>query len=163
MVIGRMHSVSALTNQAGILSTAPAAAATWRHFWLSTSPGPSLQHAVSANLPLSWDVVRHPHWPAFLFDVVPSGAARRFLLPRLPLASGPATRPAFELLSRGTRAPIGQLRIRKAAAIGEEVATIAFRRDQVIDLSPDFLDHAYAQGAPWEAPPAPEAMRQSCC
>jgi len=113
-----------------------------------TGPGPSLQHAVSANLPLSWDVVRLPHWPAFLFDIVPSGAARRFLLPRLPRASGLATQPAFELLSRCTRAPIGQLRIREAVAIGEEVAPIAFRRDQVIDLGPDFLDHAYAQGAP---------------
>jgi len=28
------------------------------------------------------------------------------------------------------------------------VAPSAFWRDQVIDLGPDFLDHAYAQGAP---------------
>lgn len=112
-----------------------------------TGPGPSLQHAVSANLPLSWDVVRLSHWPAFLFDIVPSGAARRFLLPRLALVSGQATQPAFELLARCTLAPIGQLRIREAATIGEERAPIAFRRDQVIDQGPDFLDHAYAQGA----------------
>lgn len=29
------------------------------------------------------------------------------------------------------------------------MAPIAFRRDQVIDLGPDFLDHAYVQGAPF--------------
>lgn len=90
-------------------------------------------------------MVRLPHWPA---DIVSSGAARQFRLSRLPRASRPAPSRNFELLSRCTRAPIGQLRIREAAPVRDEVAPIAFRRDQVIDLGSDFLDHAYAQGAP---------------
>src|SRR5690606_30954254 len=47
------------------------------------SVGTRLNAAVSAAYPLGWDSWRDKKAPAFLFDILPSGAARRFLLKRL--------------------------------------------------------------------------------
>lgn len=47
------------------------------------SVGSRLNVAVSAAYPLGWDSWRDKKAPAFLFDILPSGAARRFLLKRL--------------------------------------------------------------------------------
>lgn len=103
--------------------------------------------AVSANLPLSWEVERLPHWPAFLQDILPAGAARRFLLPRLGLTAAEAAQTDFQLLSRCTPAPIGHLRIRESLDGLAQTPSVGFTREQVIARDQDFLEYAYEQGA----------------
>lgn len=47
--------------------------------------------SVSATIPLGWDLHRSAQCPAFLLDILPSGAARRFLLERLAVLEGETT------------------------------------------------------------------------
>lgn len=103
--------------------------------------------AVSANLPLSWEVDRAPHWPAFIHDILPAGAARRFLLPRLGLSPEAAAQPDFQLLSRCTPAPIGHLRIRESLPELSNAPLLGFTREQVVARDQGFLEFAYEQGA----------------
>lgn len=103
--------------------------------------------AVSANLPLSWEVERLSHWPAFLHDILPAGAARRFLLPRLGLSAAEATQTDFRLLSRCTPAPIGHLRIRESLDERAQTPSVGFTREQVVARDQGFLEYAYEQGA----------------
>ncbi|MFP3693075.1 HipA N-terminal domain-containing protein, partial [Burkholderia sp. SIMBA_048] len=51
--------------------------------------------------------------PAFLYDLVPQGAGRRFLLGELKLADGPDA--DFPLLGAGAFNPIGRIRVAEAA------------------------------------------------
>ncbi|MGY3041474.1 serine/threonine-protein kinase HipA [Rhodanobacter sp. TND4EL1] len=103
--------------------------------------------AVSATLPLDWTIRTEPQWPAFLFDIEPSGAARRFLLQRLALpmrADAGAT--DLQLLAQCTPAPVGHLRIKSAfeALAGP---SIGFSPGEVVARDTRFLEYAYEQGA----------------
>jgi serine/threonine-protein kinase HipA len=53
--------------------------------------------SVSARIPLGRDLFRMAGLPAFLHDIVPAGAARRFLLARLALPEGENTHPRISL------------------------------------------------------------------
>ncbi|KRE99988.1 toxin HipA [Frateuria sp. Soil773] len=103
--------------------------------------------AASATLPLNWTIRTEPQWPAFLFDIEPSGAARRFLLQRLALpaqAGDGAT--DLRLLAQCTPAPVGHLRIKSAfeALAG---APVGFPAAEVVARDARFLEYAYEQGA----------------
>ncbi len=103
--------------------------------------------AVSATLPLDWSIHTEPQWPAFLFDLEPSGAARRFLLQRLALpmqATDNAT--DLQLLAQCTPAPIGHLRI-KSAFEALRGPSIGFPMAEVVARDARFLEYAYEQGA----------------
>lgn len=67
---------------------------------------------VSLKYPVTADMLELPHWPAFLFDLIPQGQGRRFLLGDLKLADGQAA--DFALLRAGAFNPIGRLRIKEA-------------------------------------------------
>lgn len=109
--------------------------------------GSRLSNAVSATLPLGWDLWRLPHAPAFLFDILPAGAARRFLLKRLGGGRPEERDIDLFLLSRCTPAPIGNLRIKEAAEAIAESPMLGFSRDDVISRDTRFLEYAYEQGA----------------
>ena len=67
---------------------------------------------VSLNFPLDANLHQLPHWPAFLYDLIPQGAGRNYLLGQLGLADGPGA--DFALISAGAFNPIGRLRIGEA-------------------------------------------------
>lgn len=109
--------------------------------------GTTTAAAVSATLPLDWSIRTEPHWPAFLFDIEPSGAARRFLLQRLalPMRTDDAATD-LRLLAQRTPAPVGHLRIKSAF---ETLAgpSIGFPMADVVTRDARFLEYAYEQGA----------------
>lgn len=106
-----------------------------------------LDRAVSACLPVSWEYWQTPQAPAFLFDILPAGAARRFLLKRLGGERPKGLSLDLFLLGRCTPAPIGNLRIKEAAQALAGSPLIGFTRDEVINRDARFLEFAYEQGA----------------
>ena len=67
---------------------------------------------VSLSLPLNTAIAMFKQWPAFLFDLIPQGAGRTFLLGELGLPDNAGS--DFALLRAGAFNPIGRLRIREA-------------------------------------------------
>ncbi|WP_421684503.1 type II toxin-antitoxin system HipA family toxin [Stutzerimonas urumqiensis] len=102
--------------------------------------------AVSIAYPVGWEAWRINHAPAFLFDLLPAGAARRFLLKRLTERPENLDVDLF-LLSRCTPAPVGHLRIKESAAMLADVPRLGFARSEVVERDARFLEYAYEQGA----------------
>ena len=67
---------------------------------------------VSLTLPLSTEIAMLKQWPAFLYDLIPQGAGRAFLLGELGLPDYAGA--DFALLRAGAFNPIGCLRIKEA-------------------------------------------------
>jgi serine/threonine-protein kinase HipA len=103
--------------------------------------------SVSTRIPLGWDLFRTPGLPAFLHDIVPAGAARRFLLARLALPEGENTPADLVLLQRCTPAPVGHLRIKESFEALPKASSIGFDRSEVVARDSRFLEYAYEQGA----------------
>lgn len=101
--------------------------------------------AVSANLPLEWDIRREPA-PAFLHDIIPAGAGRRHLLSRMAVPPGMSI--DLLLLQQFAAAPIGHLRIKGATGMlhPAEKVTGGFTREEVIQEGISFLDQARESG-----------------
>ncbi|WP_322614508.1 type II toxin-antitoxin system HipA family toxin [Pseudomonas sp. BIC9C] len=101
--------------------------------------------AVSANLPLEWDIRREPA-PAFLRDIIPAGAARRHILSRTVVP--PDMSIDLFLLQQFAAAPIGHLRIKGATGMlhPAEKVTGGFTREEVIQEGMSFLDQARESG-----------------
>ena len=109
--------------------------------------GSRLEHAASATVPLDWESYRASEAPAFLHDILPAGAARRFLLQRLGDQKPENLGLDLFLLSRCAPAPVGNLRIKEAAAALQESPLLGFSREDVINRDARFLEYAYEQGA----------------
>lgn len=104
-------------------------------------------NAVSARFPLEWDVVLLKSAPAFLHDIAPAGAAKRFLMKRIGREKPQDVDADLFLLARSTPAPIGNMRIRESVQALEGEAPIGFPRQDVISRDNRFLEYAYEQGA----------------
>lgn len=111
------------------------------------SVGSRLSGAVSAVLPVGWESWRSQQAPAFLFDILPAGAARRFLLKRLSGERPEGLSLDLFLLGRCTPAPIGNLRIKESAEAIAGSPVLGFTRDEVVSRDSRFLEYAYEQGA----------------
>ena len=78
--------------------------------------------AIHEPVSLTWpvDTARHQRscWPAFLYDLVPQGNGRRFLLGQLQLADSQAA--DVPLLCAGAFSSIGRLRLREAVVYYEQ-------------------------------------------
>lgn len=74
------------------------------------------RHAVPVSLryPVRVELQKLAQWPAFIFDLIPQGSGRKYLLGQLELADGPAA--DFPLMCAGAFNPIGRVRIREAVA-----------------------------------------------
>lgn len=92
---------------------------------------------VSLALPLSFDSIALPHWPAFLLDLLPAGVARDRWLALLELRNGPAA--DWPLLLHAGRAPVGALRLAHARAWRPELVR-GFAREDVVEKGAGFLD-----------------------
>ncbi|KTT27823.1 type II toxin-antitoxin system HipA family toxin [Pseudomonas rhizoryzae] len=102
--------------------------------------------SVSAAQRLSWTARRDTGLPAFVYDLLPAGAARRWLERRFG-----HERPAdwdldLFLLARCTPAPVGHLRI-ESSVLPQTSPSQAFSRSDVVARADDFLEYAYEQGA----------------
>jgi serine/threonine-protein kinase HipA len=89
-------------------------------------------------------------WPAFLYDLVPQGNGRRFLLDRLQLADAQAS--DLPLLLAGAFNPIGRLRIREAVHYFEQhverhgLAAGGFDFDELLARAPEFHETMMVHG-----------------
>lgn len=103
--------------------------------------------AASAKLPVDFGSHRLPHAPAFLYDIAPAGAAKRFLLRHIGREKPAGMGEDLFLLGRSTPAPIGNMRIRESADLLDLADPIGFTRQDVIVRDQRFLEYAYEQGA----------------
>ena len=99
---------------------------------------------VSLSYPPSFELHRTRHWPAFLLDIVPTGAGRRVWLRRLDLRDGPGA--DWKLLVQGAGNPIGNLRIAEAVIPGSGDHP-GFTQEEIVEKSADFIEYAEARGA----------------
>lgn len=93
--------------------------------------GSPFSKAASALYPLDWEG-RRSITPAFMHDIAPAGAARRFLLARLGQEKPADIGADLYLLGRCTPAPIGNMRIKESAEVVDERKPIGFERREVI-------------------------------
>lgn len=105
---------------------------------------------VSLAVPVDADRHVLQAWPAFLYDLVPQGNGRKFLLDRLQLPNAQAS--DLPLLCAGAFNPIGRLRIREAVAYFEQhvdnhgLAADGFTLDELLARAPDFHETMMVHG-----------------
>lgn len=105
---------------------------------------------VSLAIPVDADRHVLQAWPAFLYDLVPQGNGRRFLLDRLQLPDAQAS--DLPLLCAGAFNPIGRLRIREAVTYFSEhrerhgIAAEGFAFDELLARAPDFHEAMMVHG-----------------
>ena len=104
------------------------------------------QWAVSARYPLSLNTDTLESWPAFLLDIAPAGASRRFWERRLNLPAGNPRRHDLDLLRRCTSNPIGHSRIKESLDFTKGESQ-RFSRTEILNRNVDFLEAAASQGA----------------
>jgi serine/threonine-protein kinase HipA len=111
----------------------------------SAAPSP-----VSLVIPVDADRHVRKTWPTFLYDLVPQGNGRRFLLDHLKLPDAQAS--DLSLLCAGAFNPIGRLRIREAVQYYErhverhEAIADGFTLDELLARSPDFHEMMMVHG-----------------
>lgn len=99
---------------------------------------------IALGYPVNFELYRSEHWPAFLLDIMPTGAGRRVWLRRLGLRDGaPAD---WELLVKGAGNPPGNIRVAEAS-IPPGDPHPGFTREEIIEKAPDFIEYAEAKGA----------------
>ncbi|MBV4532107.1 HipA domain-containing protein [Pseudomonas sp. SWRI107] len=103
--------------------------------------------AVSATLPVDFGSHRLPHAPAFIYDIAPAGAAKRFLLRHIGREKPAGMGDDLYLLGRSTPAPIGNLRVKESYEQLDLTDPIGFSREDVVARDQRFLEYAYEQGA----------------
>lgn len=89
-------------------------------------------------------------WPAFIDDILPSGASRRYWVNHLGLQNLSPLEQDGVLLHQGVIAPIGNLRIKESLPViapGSQLAGRRFSLAQVRDRDTDFLEYAQQMGA----------------
>jgi len=105
---------------------------------------------VSLGLPVDADLHALQAWPAFLYDLVPQGNGRRFLLDRLQLPDSQAS--DLPLLCAGAFNPIGRLRIREAVRYFDQhverhgMASEGFAFDELLARAPEFHEAMMVHG-----------------
>lgn len=103
-------------------------------------------HALSCRFPTTFELFSEPKWPAFLLDVIPSGAARRYWERELGLPNRESS--DWEILRRGAGNPPGNVRIAEAAEAISVTEHEGFDRSDVITRAADFVEYARSAGAP---------------
>ncbi|TDR06324.1 type II toxin-antitoxin system HipA family toxin [Marinomonas communis] len=109
------------------------------------------EHACSLTLPVQV-MIEHEadRWFGFLEDIVPAGAARRYLVDYWGLQDLSAGEQDSTLLEKGTIAPVGNLRIKESlptVATGSTLHLRKFTVTDVINRDSDFLAYAQEMGA----------------
>ena len=103
--------------------------------------------AASCRYPLNYEDRPEPTWPAFLLDLIPSGAARRHWDGRLGLPNNATS--DWLILIRSAGNPPGNVRVLQATDdLTEGPIHPGFDRAEVVARAADFIEYARASGAP---------------
>lgn len=102
--------------------------------------------AVSCRYPVNFELHRTTTWPAFLLDILPSGAGRRILLEKLRIPDGPTA--DWQLLLRGGGNVPGNIRIAEGVTNDQSQSHPGFSYNDVIERQESFIEYAYQHGAP---------------
>ncbi|MCJ8331023.1 MAG: type II toxin-antitoxin system HipA family toxin [Lentisphaeria bacterium] len=103
--------------------------------------------ALSLSYQVNFEVHSQNHWPAFLLDLMPSGAHRRFWASELGIPQGAVS--DWQFLSSCAMNPPGNLRIKEAASEMELLDDhLGFSREDVIRRKEDLLEFMRHNGAP---------------
>ncbi len=105
------------------------------------------QYPVSLCYPVDFEQHRLSTWPAFLFDLIPSGAARRFWMKKLHLGEGPHA--DWSILLHGAFNPPGRVRVSKQS--DESLINHnpdGFTWNDVVNRTPEFLYYIEEFGGP---------------
>ncbi|WP_417662358.1 HipA domain-containing protein [Pseudomonas sp.] len=105
------------------------------------------EYAVSVNLPVNWGSDDIKGFPAFVYDIIPAGHARKSLLKRFNDEKPEDMDIDLFLLGRCTPSSIGNLRVKESVEALEDSGAEAFARQEVIEHTNDFLEYAYECGA----------------
>jgi serine/threonine-protein kinase HipA len=103
--------------------------------------------SVSVCNRLGWQSQYTSGFPAFVYDIIPSGAARKSLERRFGHERPAGMDLNLFLLERCAPAPIGHLRVKEAASHIDANSRVAFSRADVVERTSAFLEYAYEQGA----------------
>ncbi len=103
------------------------------------------QWRTGLNYPVSFELFRSDRWPAFLLDIMPSGAGRRVWLRRLERQDNADA--DWELLCRGSGNPPGNIRIAEAVIPLAGQRHPGFSRDEIVARHADFIEYAEQRGA----------------
>lgn len=103
--------------------------------------------AVSCRYPVGYGVHSEDVWPAFLLDVIPSGAARRYWEAQLGVPNTPSS--DWTVLVAGGGNPPGNVRVREAAQAfeHEHIEHPGFAREEILDRAEGFIEYARSRGA----------------
>jgi serine/threonine-protein kinase HipA len=101
--------------------------------------------AVSCRYPLDYAESPSLRWPAFLLDVIPSGAARRHWETLLGLPN--SERSDWAVLTAGAAHAPGNVRVAEAVP-AEPPAHTGFPRREVVARAEGFVEYARISGAP---------------
>lgn len=107
----------------------------------------SHDQSVSARLPVDFETYSLRQAPAFLHDIAPAGAAKRFLMTQIGQQKPEGLSDDLYLLGCSTPAPIGNLRIKESINALDEGSPMGFSRADVVTRDQQFLEYAYEQGA----------------
>ncbi len=94
--------------------------------------------------PVNFELYQESRWPAFLLDILPTGAGRRVWTRRLGLTDGEGA--DWQLLLNGAGNPPGNLRVAEAA-IPPAGSHPGFTKEEVVEKNADFIEYAEARGA----------------
>jgi serine/threonine-protein kinase HipA len=104
-------------------------------------------HRAGLRYPVNFETYISSDWPAFLVDILPSGAGRRVWLRRLGLTDNESIGLNWELLLNGAGNPPGNIRIVEAAITPPEAPHPGFTMDEIIQKNADFIEYAEEMGA----------------
>ena len=86
------------------------------------------------------------HWPAFLLDIFPLGAARRVICLRIGLSNPGSLSHDFQLLRDHCPSPVGNVRVKESVS-NNPAPAIGFPMEDVLKRDTNFLDYARDHGA----------------
>ncbi len=138
-------SISDTQRVAGTRSTTSYKTAYLHDFYQVTDS--IFEYAVSVNLPVNWSAEDSKGFPAFVYDIIPAGHAKKSLLKRFNDEKPEGIDIDLFLLGRCTPSPIGNLRVKESVEALEDSGAEAFARQEVVERTNDFLEYAYEAGA----------------
>ncbi|MEO8298867.1 MAG: HipA domain-containing protein [Burkholderiales bacterium] len=116
--------------------------------WAFQYPGATDAHAACARWPVGLEPLEQPHWPVFLIDLLPQGFGRQELLRRIGQSPMAGVAVDWRLLLVGAGNPIGNLRVKEAAAWLTTHAgpQRGFADDEVAERGHEFSEYLASHG-----------------
>ena len=104
--------------------------------------------AASVLLPVTTVPIQFDHWPPFLLDLFPQGAALRYVVDEYRIADKPEN--YWKILKTARLNPPGNLRIVPSENSAQRIHSHSggFSREEVVAKGEDFLEHMVKVGAP---------------